>query len=72
MLIYLQVKDKESYILSSEQSASILIITEGQGQISNLGQVKSGHVLFIPANEECSMSLPNKSIVMHRALCMAS
>ena len=72
MLIYLQVKDKESYILSCELSASILIITEGQGEITNLGQVKSGHVLFIPANEECSISLPNKSIVMHRALCMAS
>ena len=72
MLVYLQVTDKDSYTLSSEQSASILIITEGQGEISNLGQVKSGHVLFIPANEECSISLPNKSIVMHRALCMAS
>ena len=28
----------------------MLIITECQSEIYNLGQVKSGHVLFIPAN----------------------
>jgi len=68
----IQIKASESYSLSAEASASILIITEGQCEISQLGQVKSGHVIFISANEERTITSGEKGIVMHRALCIPS
>jgi len=65
----LQVKAEANYSFTKEDSASIILITSGKGQLAEVGQLLSGHVIFIPANETPSMKV-EEDITIYRALCM--
>ncbi|XP_067948080.1 mannose-6-phosphate isomerase-like isoform X2 [Watersipora subatra] len=65
----IQIEAERSYVLSEEKSASIVIATEGQGDFSTIGKIGPGHVIFLPANESCSVKT-SSNMVLYRALCL--
>lgn len=52
-----------------EDSASIILVTKGEGSASALGDLRPGHVIFLPANEEMKVRTES-DMMMYRALCL--